>query len=388
MRRFVWTVVGIVALTGCAAETPSPNAGAAAANGNGPSSTTAAPTPGATQPTEPTEVAAPTEGGESASTPASPTEGPLAGVPPQLIELLQTGELDKAVEQLQGLIAKDAKNRQMSMLLIQVLEGQAMQRFQTGEVESAEKSFETAAQAAEKFVAEMSPLTPEEQGTIGTALYNGACVMAKAGKPDEAEKRLLAAFDNGFSDLAQLDKDEDLASLRERDSYKAFRASAEQKIAEGAQRAAGEQLAKFESFPFDFALTDVDDMPRKLEDYKGKVLIVDIWGTWCPPCRMEIPHFVELHKKYKEQGLEIVGINYEEGEPAEVKAAIKKFIEENGMTYTCVVGDDATRDRVPNFEGFPTTLFIDRTGKVRLKEVGYKPLVELEAIVAKLIEEK
>ena len=57
------------------------------------------------------------------------------------------------------------------------------------------------------------------------------------------------------------------------------------------------------------------------------------------------------------------------------------------MTYPCVVGDDATRDQVPNFEGFPTTLFIDRTGKVRFKEVGYRPLVALDAVVSTLLAE-
>lgn len=116
------------------------------------------------------------------------------------------------------------------------------------------------------------------------------------------------------------------------------------------------------------------------------MLIVDFWGTWCPPCRKEIPHFVELKSKYGKDGLEIVGLNYE-GDAATAKETIKKFAAENKMNYRCAVGDEATQKKVPNLQGYPTTLFIDRTGKVRLKVVGYHPMAELEAIVSLLLAE-
>ncbi len=145
-------------------------------------------------------------------------------------------------------------------------------------------------------------------------------------------------------------------------------------------------LAAGETIPFDFELPDPDGKIVKLADYKGKVLIVDLWGTWCPPCRDEVPHFVELHKKYKNKGLEIVGVNLEQVEPAEIPSTIKEGIKELGITYTCVVGDDAI-GRLAD-EGVPTTLFLDRTGKVRAKVVGYQKLDRLEAIVLELLNEK
>jgi len=394
MRRYVWCLVGLLALVGCAKESSGPPSGNPTVDPKGSDS----PTPSVPVPSGGPATGGPATGapaadqgeGNTSATPASEggEESPVAGISPQLMELLQTGELDKAVESLQASLAKDPKNRSLSLLLIRILEGQAIQQLQTGEEAAANKSFEVAAVAAEKFAAEMSPLAPEEGSVIGTAMYNGACVLAKGGKLEEAEKRLQAAFNVGFNDVDQAKKDDDFAALRERESFQKILSDASEAQIAAAKKEAEEQFEKFESFPFDFTLTDVEDKERKLADYKGKVLIVDIWGTWCPPCRMEIPHFVELHKRYKDAGLEIVGVNYEEGEAAEVKALIKKFMEENGMTYTCVVGDDATRERVPNFEGFPTTLFIDRTGKVRLKEVGYKPLASLEAIVVKLLDEK
>ena len=115
-------------------------------------------------------------------------------------------------------------------------------------------------------------------------------------------------------------------------------------------------------------------------------MIVDIWGTWCPPCREEIPHFIKLKDAYADD-LAIVGINYEDGEGDEVVERIRQFATERGMNYPCVIGDQATQDQVPNLQGFPTTLFLDREGKVRLKVVGYHPYEKLEAYINVLLSE-
>lgn len=148
-----------------------------------------------------------------------------------------------------------------------------------------------------------------------------------------------------------------------------------------------ERLSSAALFPFDFALPDVDGKTITLADHRGKVTIVDFWGTWCPPCREEVPLFVELKKRYGKQGLEIVGITYENG-GGDVKQTIKDFIQENGVSYICVIGDDKTRDQIPDFEGYPTTLFIDRAGKVRLKLTGGRKLAVLESFVKELLSNK
>jgi thiol-disulfide isomerase/thioredoxin len=147
-------------------------------------------------------------------------------------------------------------------------------------------------------------------------------------------------------------------------------------------------LAAGESFPFDFSLTDFSGQAINLTGFQGKVLIVDIWGTWCPPCRAEIPSFVKLQAEYGPQGLQIVGLNYENAEnEAAAKELVNKFIQENGMNYPCAMGTPAIQQQVPNFEGYPTTLFIDRTGKVRAKVVGSHEYAFLEAIVKILLAE-
>lgn len=390
MRRFVYGMAFVIGLAGCNTSvtpipapgpTPGPRPGASAG-----SSTTGAATAkeemsaegGASTEGAPSEKSEKPEGDDVAAT-GTPLE--------QAMKLAQGGEMEKAAGVLKKALAENAKDRQLAGILLQVSQAQCIQALQEKGEKEAGPLFIEAAALARKFVEDFQPLEEGEKAVIGQSLYNGACFECKSGKLDDAMKSLGDAFSAGFSDLAQLDKDEDLVALRERADFKEFRETQEKKIAEAAQAEAAENLAKFESFPFDFTLTDVEGKERKLADYKGKVLIVDIWGTWCPPCRMEIPHFIDLLAKYKEKGLEIVGVNYEDGSPEEIREVVKKFIAENKMTYTCVIGDDATRGQVPNFEGFPTTLFIDRTGKVRFKEVGYRPLVALDAVVSTLLAE-
>jgi thiol-disulfide isomerase/thioredoxin len=150
---------------------------------------------------------------------------------------------------------------------------------------------------------------------------------------------------------------------------------------------ARELLAHSRSFPFDFRLPDPDGKQVSLADYKGKIVIVDFWGTWCPPCRDELPHLVELYGKYHASGLEIVGINYERVSGDQARQIIRDFITEHHIPYRCVMGDQETEFMVPAFDGYPTTLFIDRSGKVRLVLRGYTSQAVLEAVAKILLEE-
>jgi len=148
-------------------------------------------------------------------------------------------------------------------------------------------------------------------------------------------------------------------------------------------------LASNKPFPFDFDLEDVAGNKLSKSDLAGKVLIVDLWGTWCPPCRMEIPHFVALSRKYKDQGLAVVGLNSERT-PDKNKAAalVRDFCKAEGVDYPCAVISQQFLQQVPDMEGYPTTLFIDRSGQVRLKVVGYHDISFLQAAVEALLGEQ
>lgn len=140
-------------------------------------------------------------------------------------------------------------------------------------------------------------------------------------------------------------------------------------------------------FPFEFTVKDLTGKTVSSESLKGKVVIVDFWGTWCPPCRQEIPHFVALHQKYKSQGLEIVGLTFERTSGDAAVNGVLNFMRSARISYPCaLVGPDMLK-QVPDFEGFPTTLFLDREGRVRARETGYRPYEKLEEVVTTLLAE-
>ena len=127
------------------------------------------------------------------------------------------------------------------------------------------------------------------------------------------------------------------------------------------------QLVTPVGIPFDFSLKDLDDKTVSLADFKGKVVLLDFWGTWCGPCRQIIPGLVALYRNRKSQGLEVVGVNYERDIPDRAKAieVVKAFVKDVKMTYTCLLGDEKTIRQIPDFKGFPTTVIFDRAGQVR-----------------------
>ncbi len=145
------------------------------------------------------------------------------------------------------------------------------------------------------------------------------------------------------------------------------------------------ELNEFQSFPFAMDMTDVSGRPIRLEDLRGKVVIVDIWGTWCGPCRRVIPHLVQLQRKHPQQ-LQVIGLcNERTQDMGAATANLTSAMQEFGINYPCVLIDDKTVRNVPNFSGYPTMLFIDRTGKVRMVTVGVKPESYWDSVVEELL---
>lgn len=145
------------------------------------------------------------------------------------------------------------------------------------------------------------------------------------------------------------------------------------------------ELNEFQSFPFNVELSDVSGRPIRLQDHLGKVVIVDLWGTWCGPCRRVIPHLVKLQKKHPQQ-LQVIGLCNERTQDvgmaiANLTAAMNEF----GINYPCALIDDRTVRTVPNFSGYPTMVFIDRTGKVRMVTVGVKPDAYWDSLLEELL---
>jgi peroxiredoxin len=125
----------------------------------------------------------------------------------------------------------------------------------------------------------------------------------------------------------------------------------------------------------DFQLTDLDGKTVRLADLKGKAVLLNFWATWCPPCKVEIPWFVDLQKQYGPQGLQIVGVAMDEGNPRD---AIAKFTREMGVNYTILLGDDKIADAYGGVEALPTTFYIGRDGKIVSRAFGLVSHGEVE----------
>lgn len=140
--------------------------------------------------------------------------------------------------------------------------------------------------------------------------------------------------------------------------------------------------AKIENFTFE--ADKLGGGKIKASDFVENVLIVDLWGTWCPPCREAVPHLQRLYAKYKHHGLEIVGFNYERGARKEQAALVRKFAAEHGITYQLALGEPAVQSQVPSFKGYPTLLFFKKGLQFSHLVVGFEAAhaVEFERWVA------
>jgi cytochrome c biogenesis protein CcmG/thiol:disulfide interchange protein DsbE len=130
-----------------------------------------------------------------------------------------------------------------------------------------------------------------------------------------------------------------------------------------------------------YELADLTGKMVSNREFAGKVVILDFWATWCPPCREEIPHFVQLQSKYREQGLVIVGLSLDAGGAKDVAP----FAEEHNVNYPMLIGNDETAKAFGGVNSIPTTFVLDRQGKIVKRFVGFTPPEVFEQTIAPLL---
>lgn len=151
----------------------------------------------------------------------------------------------------------------------------------------------------------------------------------------------------------------------------------------GAAAPAAMALPKLGAAP-KWELKDLNGNVVSSEQLKGKVVVVDFWATWCGPCRVEIPGYAEMQKKYGKDGLVIVGASLDQAGPSVVKA----FADRTGVNYTLVMADEAVVNAFGGVEAIPTTFLIDRHGQIRDRKVGAEESSEYEKKVVAVLSEK
>ncbi|GAA1970004.1 TlpA family protein disulfide reductase [Kitasatospora viridis] len=134
---------------------------------------------------------------------------------------------------------------------------------------------------------------------------------------------------------------------------------------------------------------DLEGKPIALSDYKGEVVVVNIWGSWCSPCRAEAKGLEQVYEKYKSQGVQFVGINTRDTDPTNAK----RFEDVNGISYPSIYDPDGTQIlKFPkgslNPQSIPTTMVIDRQGRLAARAMKGLTPDELTTLVAPIVAEK
>ena len=153
-----------------------------------------------------------------------------------------------------------------------------------------------------------------------------------------------------------------------------------QKTRHASLQSAGAGKLQGEPAP-DFALASLDGKTLKLSDFRGKAVLLNFWATWCEPCKVEMPWFVELQQKYGPQGLQVLGIAMDDSGTKEIGDFARKM----GVNYPIVIGKEAVGDQYGGIPYLPSTFYIDRDGKVIDRVFGLVSKSEIETDIQKAL---
>jgi len=133
----------------------------------------------------------------------------------------------------------------------------------------------------------------------------------------------------------------------------------------------------------EFAMKDIENEMRNIKEWDGSVVLVNFWATWCPPCKKEIPGFMELQQEYKDKGFQIIGIAIDD------EGAVKDYVDTMGMNYPIMAAEleamDLSRRYGNRINALPFSAFIGRDGKIAFISTGEISKKETEEIINKLL---
>jgi peroxiredoxin len=146
-------------------------------------------------------------------------------------------------------------------------------------------------------------------------------------------------------------------------------------------RAASVKPGKERKAAPDFALKDANGQTVRLADYRGKVVLLDFWATWCGPCKIEIPWFKEFERENKDKGFAVIGVAMDD----EGWDVVKPFAKDLEINYRLVAGNDAVTEQYGGIDALPTTFLIDRDGRIASIHVGLSSKSDFEDGIQELL---
>ncbi|HEX8923050.1 MAG TPA: TlpA disulfide reductase family protein, partial [Pyrinomonadaceae bacterium] len=132
----------------------------------------------------------------------------------------------------------------------------------------------------------------------------------------------------------------------------------------------------------DIELKNVAGVPVRLSDWRGRVVLLNFWATWCVPCRTEIPELNEMHRELEAKGFTVVGASWDDS-----GAKIQDFQQQIKVDYPILLDGESVGDKFGGIQSFPTTFIIDRGGRIRYKVAGQRNRATFEAAVKLLLDE-
>ena len=131
----------------------------------------------------------------------------------------------------------------------------------------------------------------------------------------------------------------------------------------------------------DFTLTDLDGNSVRLQDLRGQVVFLNFWATWCPPCRAEMPDIEALHRKYRDRGVVVLGVDLRESE-----SGVRAYVEGGGYTWTFLIDTTGQVAAAYRVSAIPTSFFIDKEGTIRAVAIGGMTASTMEAKLAQAMQ--
>jgi peroxiredoxin len=132
-----------------------------------------------------------------------------------------------------------------------------------------------------------------------------------------------------------------------------------------------------------FSLKDADGNVVNLADYRGKVVLVNFWATWCGPCEAEIPWFIEFEKKYKDQGFAVLGVSMDD----DGWKSVRPYIASHKINYRIMIGSEVVSQQFGEIEALPTSFVLDREGRIASNHVGLVDKVDYQNEIVKLLQD-